>query len=380
VTTRPLKIAFAHMFTLRTPRGIERYIINAANALARLGQDVTIIAGRCADSPTRGWIDGRVQVREIRHRNWHKLSFVPSFLGAFLAEDYDVVNIAIARADGYAAGIASLLKRFRFNIIFHYPYENHEKHVRAFRRFGTADRADGLVAVSDYAARGISRYLGRPVVVVPNGVDPGVFRPDPERRARTRGELGIPGDAPVLLTVSALQGRKGIGNVLQAVSRLRQLLPAVRYVVVGDGNSRDREEFFAQVRSQGLEEAVLFLGNRSDVAPFYNAADLFVFLPSFEAFGIVTIEAMASRLPVVVSTGSAFPELLAAGGGVMVDPDDPALVAETLHSLLADRERLQQLGEEGRQSVLQRFTWDKIAARLLELFRKQVAADARGRG
>jgi glycosyltransferase involved in cell wall biosynthesis len=45
-----MKIAFAHMFTLRTPRGIERVTINLANALSRQGHEVTLITGRCADS------------------------------------------------------------------------------------------------------------------------------------------------------------------------------------------------------------------------------------------------------------------------------------------------------------------------------------------
>ncbi|OGW46957.1 MAG: hypothetical protein A2078_08295 [Nitrospirae bacterium GWC2_57_9] len=376
-----MKVAFAHMFTLRTPRGIERYVINVANAVARRGHDVTLITGRCPDSITRDWIDARVHVREIFHHNWHKLSFVPAFVHEFLTGGYDIVNIGIARGEGYAAGLTCLLKEFRFNIIFHYPYENHEKHFNAFKRFSTASKADEIIGVSRYVTAGVTRCFGRAARVVPNGVDTDLFRPDPERRALIRKQLNIPGAAPVLLTVSALQGRKGISKVLDALSILKGRIPGVRYIVIGDGNAKDRNAFFEKVRSLGLESCVSFLGNQSDVAPYYNAADLFVFLPEFEAFGIVTIEAMASGLPVVVSTGSAFPEILADGGGIMVDPDSSVQVAETVLSLLNDRDRLTRTGEDGRKTVLRSYTWDAVALELLSIFEKQLAsADPIGDG
>jgi glycosyltransferase involved in cell wall biosynthesis len=290
----------------------------------------------------------------------------------FLSKDYDIVNLAIARGEGYAAGLAYKLKDFRYNIIFHYPYENHEKHFNAFKRFGTAQHADELIAISDYVAQGVETCFGRPARIVPNGVDPDLFRPDQQRRTQLRRKLNIPDDVPVLLTVSALQGRKGISKVLETVSALKRTVPNIRYLVVGDGNKKDRDSFFAQTRMLGLESNVIFFGNQSDVTPYYNAADLFVFLPEFEAFGLVAIEAMASQLPIVVSQGSAFPEILAKGGGVMVNPDSPESVSATIISLLNDRERLLRLGQEGRASVLNRYTWDIVASQLLRIFEQQI--------
>jgi len=362
-----MRIAFAHMFTLRTQRGIERFVVNMANAMVRRGHEVTIIAGRCPQSPTRAWIDERVALHEIAHHNWHKLSFVPSFLMDFLRNEYDIVNLGIARAEGYAAGLAAKLKRLRYNIIFHYPYEDHKKHYHAFERFGTARGAEEMIAVSGYVARGVEKCFGRAAKVVPNGVDPERFRPDPRKRIALRQQLNIPDNTPVLLTVSALQGRKGIRKVLQAVQVLKRTYPDIRYVVVGDGNEKDRASFLQQVRSRGLESAVLFCGNQCDVTPFYQAADLFVFLPEFEAFGLVAIEAMAAELPLVVSRGSAFPEILAQGGGIMVDPDAPESVAVAVAALLNDRELMARLGREGRASVLDRYTWDTVASQLIEI-------------
>jgi len=367
-----MKIAFAHMFTLRTPRGIERFIINVSNSLAQKGHEVTIITGRCPDSPTRGWIDDRVKIHEVAHHNWHKVSFIPGFMRDFLTHDYDVVNLAIARAEGYAAGLARMLKKFRYNIVFQYPFEDHEKHFNAFKRFGTAKHAGELIAASGYIAQGVERCFGRPAMTVPNGVDPALFRFDGQRRSEARKSLNIPPDAPVLITVSALQGRKGIDRVLDVVGQLKKTVPDIRYILCGDGNAKDRETFHAKVASLGIGPNVLFMGNQKDVSGFYNAADLFLFLPEFEGFGIVALEAMASRLPLVVSNGSAFPEILAEGGGVMVDPNTPAVVAESIQSLLHDRERMARMGAEGRASVEKKYSWDAVASQLEAIFENQI--------
>ncbi len=367
-----MKIAFAHMYTLKIPRGIERFVIQAANALVRKGHDVTLITGRCQQSATREWIDSRISIHEIAHHNWHKLSFIPGFMKDFLVNDYDIVNLAIARGEGYAAGLAYHFKKFRYNIVFQYPLEDHEKHFNAFKKFGTAKHAEELVAASDYIARGVEACFGRPSKTIPNGVDPSHFRPDPDRRIETRKKLSIPEDAPVVITVSALQERKGVGKVLDVVSRLKKNLPDIRYIVCGDGNEKDRQSFFSKIASYQLENNVLFMGNQKDVAGFYNAADLFVFLPAFEGFGIVAIEAMASRLPIVVSRGNAFPEILAEGGGFMVDPDDPESVAAQILALFGDRARMAAMSADGRSSAARRYSWDAVGERFEALFRKQL--------
>jgi glycosyltransferase involved in cell wall biosynthesis len=367
-----MKIAFAHMYTLRNPRGIERFIISVANGLVKKGHDVTLITGKCRTPVTRAWIDDRVRVREIFHHNWHKLSFIPGFMNAFLSNDYDIVNLAIARGEGYAAGLAHLLKKFRYNILFQYPFEEHEKHFNAFKKFGTAKHADELIAPSAYIAQGVERCFGRSAKTVPNGVDPVLFRFDAQRRMETRSMLGIPEGAPVIITVAALQGRKGIDKVLNVVGRLKKEIPGIRYIICGDGNTKDRETLHSRAASLGIEQNVHFMGNQKDVSGFYNAADIFVFLPEFEGFGIVALEAMASRLPLVVSKGSAFPEILADGGGIMVDPDSPDSVAETIGALLHDRERRERMGAEGRTAVEKKYTWETVSDQLAAIFESQV--------
>jgi glycosyltransferase involved in cell wall biosynthesis len=149
-------------------------------------------------------------------------------------------------------------------------------------------------------------------------------------------------------------------------------MPNIRYILCGDGNDKDRQAFREKVAALGIVPNVHFMGNQKDVSGFYNAADLFVFLPEFEGFGIVALEAMASGLPLVVSQGSAFPEILAEGGGVMVDPDAPADIARTIHALLQDREQRLLMGATGRAVVEKKYSWDAVAAKLEAIFSEQL--------
>jgi len=86
----------------------------------------------------------------------------------------------------------------------------------------------------------------------------------------------------------------------------------------------------------------------------------------------VALEAMASGLPLLVSMGSAFPEILADGGGVMVDRDSPRAAADVVLSLLRDRDWMVTLGAEGRASVEKTYSWEAVAAQLEAIFENQI--------
>src|SRR5262249_40385503 len=126
--------------------------------------------------------------------------------------------------------------------------------------------------------------------VIGSGVDATRFRPLPEEKALFRRKLGLRADAPVLLTVAALEERKGIQHALNALPAIRAAHPGVQYLVVGDGPYRPELE--RQVRAMGLEDTARLVGATSDVLPYYQAADLFVMLSHGEAAPLAPLEAM----------------------------------------------------------------------------------------
>lgn len=215
--------------------------------------------------------------------------------------------------------------------------------------------------------------------VVYPGVDAERFHPGVDGSA-IRARAGR--DGLLLLSVGRLQRRKGHDLVIRALARLGPDRPA-RYVIVGDGEERARLEALAV--SAGVRDRIEFAGQvPADQLPHYYAAcDLFL-LPNrvdagdVEGFGIVFLEAAASRRPVIGGNSGGVPEAIAQDEtGLLVSGTDVEELAAAI-SLLADSpERRHAMGAAGRRRVCAEFTWDRAAAQVSEIHARVAAGRER---
>ncbi len=165
-------------------------------------------------------------------------------------------------------------------------------------------KADYYLGCSELA--GIDRF-GRSIVegghfhVLKNGIDAQAIRFDPNERRRIRSELGIDDDAPIFGHVGRLTPIKNHSFLLDVFRKVLDELPGARLLLVGRGEAED--EIRQRVCDLGLSDAVLFLGVRDDVPAVLSAMDVFVFTSFREGLANATIEAQASGLPCLLSTG-----------------------------------------------------------------------------
>lgn len=166
-------------------------------------------------------------------------------------------------------------------------------------------RADRVISVADSLRQhlgGLGADIDR-IQVIGNGVDSARFAP--VSRTEARAALGIPADAPVLISVGGLVERKGFHRVIDCLPGLLERHPGLRYLIVGgggpEGDWRDRLE--AQVRDLGLTSVVTFLGSLppDELKRPLSAADVFVLATRNEGWANVFLEAMACGLPVVTT-------------------------------------------------------------------------------
>jgi glycosyltransferase involved in cell wall biosynthesis len=231
-----------------------------------------------------------------------------------------------------------------------------------------AKEADRIVATCSDEVFELVR-LGadlRRVTVVPCGVDLELFRPDGP--VAPRPQVGSR-----LLVVSRLVERKGIGNVITAMTGL----PDAELVVAGGPPAaelaRDPQarRLSALAERLGVARRVRFLGRvgRGDLPALYRSADLVVNVPWYEPFGIVPLEAMACGVPVVASAvGGLVDTVVHDVTGVHVPPRRPGLVATAIAELLADPGRRAALGAAGARRARRRYGWDRIARSTLEVY------------
>ena len=234
-------------------------------------------------------------------------------------------------------------------------------------------RAGAVIAVSEAVRASIATWYRVPaerLFVVPNGVDTTRFGPDVATRVRERRRLGYDDATRVLLVCGALTPQKGVDVAIEALARLARRDPRVQLVVAGEGPHRAALQ--RRARTKGVEQLVRFVGAvPADLMPgLYNAADVFLFpTVRVEAFGMVTAEAMATGLPVVVSRVGAIPEVVRDGeSGVLVPPGDVDALTAAIEGVLADPERAAALGRRGRERALSTFTLHSRIDRVLAIF------------
>jgi UDP-glucose:(heptosyl)LPS alpha-1,3-glucosyltransferase len=197
-------------------------------------------------------------------------------------------------------------------------------------------------------------------VVIPNGVDTALFHPDSASRVQTREALGIPPDALVALFVGGEWERKGLAVAIEAVAKS----PDWRLLVVGEGDS---ERYLGLAAAGGAADRVHFAGRSARPAPFFSAADAFLLPTAYETFSLVTYEAAASGLPLLVTRVSGVEDILEDGvNGWFIDRDGPA-VAARLRALATDAALRDGMGRRARMAS-EGFGWDRMVDRYAELY------------
>jgi len=245
----------------------------------------------------------------------------------------------------------------------------------------SVEQADFVVAVSEFTRREIAQLLGRRAgVEVIYGAgnyateESGRRRPDDGDRL---GRMGI--SRPYVLYVGDFGRRKNLPHLVAAFARLRRLPGTDNVRLVMAGNSREaREPLLAKAAALGLPgNSVVLPGrvNDADLALLYRNAGAFALASLAEGFGLVTLEAMSYRVPVVATDTSAIAE----GTGdaaLLAPPGDAGALAEHLHTALVDEKVKERMMRCGLDRV-KAFSWDSAAARTLEIY-EQVATRPSG--
>ena len=231
-----------------------------------------------------------------------------------------------------------------------------------------------VICAGNYPAAEAERAAGctLPTVVVPPGVDTDRFRPlDEAERASVRRELGLPVDAPLVVSVSRLVPRKGMDTLIRSAARLGRTEPDLVVAIAGSG--RDRRRLEGLVASTGAPVRLLGRVPEELLPGLYGAGDVFAMLCRSrwggleqEGFGIVFLEAAAAGVPQVAGESGGAAEAVAheRTGLVMGRPDAVEQVARTLSDLLGDGERRTEMGREARRRAEVEFSYDVLARRL----------------
>jgi len=159
---------------------------------------------------------------------------------------------------------------------------------------------------------------------------------------------------------------KGIDSIIKTLPKLKEKIPNIKYTVIGKGNDKERLENL--VSKLGVQEYVEFKGFVKQIEPYYKHCDLFVLPSNGEGFGIVYLEAMKYKKPVIAANaGGATDVVLNNETGFLCEYDDLECLFNKIIELHVSSKLAMKLGENGYKYLLKKFTFEKFKERLIRI-------------
>jgi len=226
-----------------------------------------------------------------------------------------------------------------------------------------------ILSTRSYSYLSSHGFRAEQIVHIPGSVDTERFQPAPERRPDpARPERDI-------ICVARLDYAKGVDVLLHAWGRMLRepsewrahLKPRLR--LVGDGRLKPQMEYI--VAELGIQDSVEFLGLRTDVVDLLQQSWGFVLPSRWEGMSNALLEAMACGLPCVATSVSGSEDIISEGvNGLLVEPEQPAEMAQALRRIIEDTELAQRLGRTGRATVVRDYRLISVVKQCLEVYRR----------
>ena len=372
--------------------GISTHVYNVSKSLARRGVSVHVITCSFPNTPAEEVVDGvhllRVENSQLLQGNF--LLWIYHLNSQMIKRGAELLTggkFDLIHAHDWVVGRAALELRNRYDVplisTIHAtevgrggPLEDdYRKKVQDIERL-LVEKSEAIICCSNYMVDHIRRDLGAldgKIQVIPNGVDVSRFN-GAAKPGQALTSLPVK-DKKIVLYVGRMVREKGIFTLLDAFEELRKQRKDVNLVFTGDGPLREGLE--REVLLRGMSDDVHFTGfvDEQSLILLYKSSAAFVLPSYYEPFGIVALEAMASRAPVVASDVGGLSDMIQDGvTGLKVPAADPHALAKGLVRVLEDAALADLLRENAYRSVQEKYHWDLVADKTIETYN---AASAR---
>ena len=374
----------------RVVGGIARHCEGLAKALVKLNHKVHLFTLDFPGTPNYEEIDGVKIYRastELGHPNF--LTWVlmfNHFLSKRMADVTGKVNFDLMHVHDWLAAFSGI------------SFKHYLKKPMVLTVHSTEiGRAQGLHSPDSFAINGIewwATYESNRVIVcshsmkdeicnhfnipaekvdvIPNAIDATKYHSSSDR-GLVRQRFGVGWGEKLVLCVGRLVPQKGIEYFIRAIPKIAQRFPEAKYIIVGEGWSRDILE--AEARASGYAHKIKFTGFASDqdVINLMSSADVLVVPSIYEPFGIVALEGMATGVPVVASQVDGLAEIIDhERTGIFVFPRSPESIAWGIGRVLSDYDHAKWMVENAKEKLHKAYSWEAVAMKTVEVYKKVV--------
>jgi len=230
-------------------------------------------------------------------------------------------------------------------------------------------KSDIIITLTDFCLKELNEYgVKRNMLVVPGGVDTNMFRPiNCAEEIKSRYDLSK--DDNLILYAGRLVARKGLGDLLVALSRVVKKKKNTKIILVGRGGLKNHLQKIAL--RLGISNNIIFTGQIpiDELIRHYAGADVFVLPSYYEGQGLVLLESMACGTPVIATRVGGIPEVVTDGeNGLLVEPRKPEHLADAILKMIDDKELRIKLGKKGRETAVKKYDWKIIAEKMEKIY------------
>lgn len=290
--------------------------------------------------------------------------------------DYDLLHIHSIFS--YPATISMWLARFKGVPYVNHPHgmlcdwplqQSSQKKKRYLKLFEYANlnRSEVLMLTSDQEAKELNRARFKVRhVIIPIGLT--VPARITNSHLRLRQKLGLPATEPIILFLSRIHYKKGLDYLIRALGKMNS--HRFSLVIAGSGEPEYERTVKALVQESGLAGHTRFVGfvKGDDKDLLLQGSDIFVLTSYSENFGVAVLEALAAGLPAIVTPGVALSEVVKQHQLGIVPELDEEAIATAILKALNQPEAMKKMGDRARQLVLNHYTWDRVAAQMIEVY------------
>lgn len=355
--------------------GVERAIYEIAKRMATYGYEVKIVTS--SDRTRKEKIIDGLKVVECKPIfRVFKSPFMPAIIPKILTEDFDVIHVNATVP--FVSDVSVFIAKIRGKkIIYHHHFDGNAEGL--FGRFlasiynRTIARlcclfADKIVVTTksyietSEVLNGIIEKVSKKIEIIPPGITKDIFKPNLDA-SKIRKRYGIKDNEHIILFVGRLVPYKSIDLLINAMKNID-----ARLIIVGKGELE--KELKKLAKDIGIEDKIIFAGYvpDSELPLYYNIADVFV-LPSQkrgEAFGLVSLEALACGVPVITSDIPGVRDVVPDNCGLKFK--DQKDLEQKINMLLKNEELRKRMGRNGVKFVLKERTWDKLAEKFKKIY------------
>jgi glycosyltransferase involved in cell wall biosynthesis len=248
--------------------------------------------------------------------------------------------------------------------------------------------AEVIISLDESEKNALKDFYHAPeykIKVVPGGVDLRHFRPIDQKKAREK--INAPQDDFILLYVGRLEWRKGIGTLISAANLLRNEVNNLKVIIVGGkiygkqknfDDSKEHQRLLKKAKGEKVDDLINFIGrvDNGGLPFFYSSANALVVPSYYEPFGLVALEGMACKIPVIASRVGGLTTTIEDGiNGLLFQPRNPLDLKEKVLKIFKSKELVKILVENGYNKVRQNFYWEEISLKIEDIYNSLIKKD-----